>query len=88
MGSVPVIEDVMTPGRCSPGHPLRLLKEWDAPVIYLKSWDELSDILQKEALMNDSEKLARRRNLINWYNWFKQKMREKFVSLVEQYFFD
>jgi hypothetical protein len=42
-GSVPVIEDVMTPGECgvSPAskmYPLRLLKELEAPVIYVKNW--------------------------------------------------
>ncbi|KAJ8301086.1 LOW QUALITY PROTEIN: hypothetical protein KUTeg_020073 [Tegillarca granosa] len=92
-GSIPVIEDVMTPGHCGKSSvsetiPLRLLKEERAPVIYIKNWDELTNILNKELLLSQEDKAKRRRDLILWYESFKSKMRDKFVQAIEERFFD
>ena len=92
-GSVPVIEDVMTPGHCgksavSASVPLRLLKEEKAPVIYVKNWKELRTILEKESQMSQENKAKRRKDLILWYESFKSKMREKLVRVIEERFFN
>ena len=91
-GSVPVIEDVMTPGNCgraslSSQYPLRLLKEMDAPFIFIKDWSELTKIVEKERTLRHSEKVKRRRNILLWYESFKSKMREKFVRTINEHFF-
>jgi len=39
LGSIPVVEDIMTPGECDASNaasPLRQLKKMNAPVLYLK----------------------------------------------------
>lgn len=39
LGSIPVVEDVMTPGECdtsSAASPLRQLRKMNAPILYLK----------------------------------------------------
>uniref|UniRef100_A0AAZ3RNB0 Ribitol xylosyltransferase 1 n=1 Tax=Oncorhynchus tshawytscha TaxID=74940 RepID=A0AAZ3RNB0_ONCTS len=50
MDSVPVVEDIVTPGGCSAAHssPLRLLKAAGALFIFLKDYKELPGLLEKE----------------------------------------
>lgn len=88
-GSVPVVEDVLTPGDCSAGtrSPLRLLKDAGAPFIFLKDWRELSVILEKERGMSQKEKMERRIKLLEWYNAFRQQMKDKFTEVLEDAFF-
>ncbi|XP_069100893.1 ribitol-5-phosphate xylosyltransferase 1-like [Argopecten irradians] len=91
-GSIPVIEDVMTPGQCgssptSSSVPLRLLKEENAPVIFIKDWRELKDLLDRESTLSLEYKAKRRKELILWYENFKLKMRDKFVKVLEERFF-
>ena len=91
-GSIPVIEDVMTAGNCgsaslSSQYPLRLLKEMDAPFIFIKDWSELTSILEKEKTLRHSDRVKRRRNILLWYESFKSKMREKFIKVLNQHFF-
>lgn len=92
-GSVPVIEDVMTPGHCgaSPAsqlYPLRILKELDAPVIYLKDWKTLPELLEREARMTHQEKVKRRQKLVEWYENFKTVLRDRMVKVLENRFFN
>ncbi|XP_070193466.1 ribitol-5-phosphate xylosyltransferase 1-like [Littorina saxatilis] len=92
-GSVPVIEDVMTPGLCgaSPASklfPLRILKELEAPVIYLKDWKTLPKILEAEARMSHEEKVERRKRLVKWYENFKTVLRDRMVKVLENRFFN
>ncbi|GFS09623.1 transmembrane protein 5-like [Elysia marginata] len=136
MGSIPVIENIMTPGHCggsslsqqkslqnsllaakegsqklkallnsqnipsnpiliskekflsSESAPLRLLKEFDAPVIYVRNWDrDLQDVLRKEAAMSSEDKAARRRGMLRWYSSFLANMRHRLVSVLEDKFF-
>ena len=138
MGSVPVVEDIMTQGYCGNNsllkgvsktllfskdgqrhrdsvqnelgkshkiqpdpkffyhskvrsrvsQPLRLLKEFDAPVIYVRDWStDLQDILGKEASLSSGDKKARRRALLRWYTSFLTKMRHRLVSVLEDKFF-
>ncbi len=88
-GSVPVLEDLMTSGHCGQdaSAPFRLLKKYNAPVIFVKDWDELPAILQKEKERTDSEIRERRRNVFKWYNFFKEQMRELFVDVLDERFF-
>uniref|UniRef100_H3BH37 Ribitol xylosyltransferase 1 n=1 Tax=Latimeria chalumnae TaxID=7897 RepID=H3BH37_LATCH len=91
-GSVPVIEDVMTPGNCgnsSVSHrtPLQLLKIMHAPFIYLKNWKELPAVLEKEKSMTLQEKVQRRKDLIEWYKWFRVQMKQMFVNITEMSLF-
>ncbi|XP_070803184.1 ribitol-5-phosphate xylosyltransferase 1 isoform X4 [Pituophis catenifer annectens] len=90
-GSVPVVEDVMTPGNCgnsSVHHraPLQLLKTMGAPFIFIKDWKELPTVLEKEQNMTLQQKIQRRKILMEWYQQFKAQMRQKFVSTLEKAF--
>ncbi|XP_041350136.1 ribitol-5-phosphate xylosyltransferase 1-like [Gigantopelta aegis] len=92
-GSVPVVEDIMTPGSCGPSSasevaPLRLLKEFNAPIIFIKNWSQLHDILEKETRMTHEDKIKRRQKLIQWYENFKYLMRERLVRVLEERFFN
>ncbi|XP_077049678.1 ribitol-5-phosphate xylosyltransferase 1 [Siphateles boraxobius] len=88
-GSVPVVEDVLTPGACAVGNrsPLRLLKDAGAPFIFLKDWRELPAILERERGMNQKEKTERRMRLLEWYSGFRQQMKDKFTEVLEEAFF-
>lgn len=88
-GSVPVVEDVLTPGACANGRssPLRLLKDAGAPFIFLKDWKELPAILEKEHVMTQAEKTERRMRLLEWYTGFRQQMKDKFTEVLEESFF-
>ncbi|XP_070611722.1 ribitol-5-phosphate xylosyltransferase 1 isoform X2 [Erythrolamprus reginae] len=90
-GSVPVVEDVMTPGYCgnsSVHHraPLQLLKTMGAPFIFIKDWNELPAVLEKEQNMTLQQKIQRRVILMEWYQQFKAQMRQKFVNTLEKTF--
>ncbi|KAM6437865.1 ribitol-5-phosphate xylosyltransferase 1 isoform 2-T2 [Liasis olivaceus] len=90
-GSVPVVEDVMTPGNCgnsSVHHraPLQLLKSMGAPFIFIKNWKELPAVLEKEQNMTLQQKIQRRKMLMEWYQQFKAQMRQKFISTLEKSF--
>ncbi|MBN3319005.1 RXLT1 xylosyltransferase, partial [Atractosteus spatula] len=91
-GSVPVVEDIMTPGSCgkslaSHTAPLRLLKAMGAPFIFLRDWRELPAILERERKMTLPEKAERRQGLLEWYSNFRQQLRERFSAAVEEAFF-
>ncbi|OXB67473.1 hypothetical protein ASZ78_006804 [Callipepla squamata] len=90
-GSLPVIEDVMTPGDCGNSSvyhsaPLQLLKTMGAPFIFIKNWKELPAVLEKEKKMSLQEKIQRRKKLIEWYQNFKAWMRQKFINTLENSF--
>ncbi|XP_067683992.1 ribitol-5-phosphate xylosyltransferase 1-like [Haliotis asinina] len=92
-GSLPVVEDVMTPGNCGSSSaslvaPLRLLKEYNAPIVYMKDWNQIVDILDQEAKMPHEDKVKRRQKLIQWYENFKSLMRERLVRILEERFFN
>ncbi len=88
-GSVPVVEDVLTPGACAVGNrsPLRLLKDAGAPFIFLKDWRELPAVLEREREMSQKEKTERRMVLLEWYSGFRQQMKDKFTEVLEDGFF-
>lgn len=88
-GSVPVVEDVLTPGTCAagPSSPLRLLKAAGAPFIFLSDWKELPAILERERAMSQEQRVDRRRRLLEWYASFRQQMKERFSDVIEEAFF-
>ncbi|XP_078532157.1 ribitol-5-phosphate xylosyltransferase 1 isoform X2 [Lissotriton helveticus] len=90
-GSVPVVEDVMTPGQCGNSSsyrsaPLQLLKSMGAPFIFIKNWAELPAILEKEKTMSLNDKIERRKKLLEWYRHFKAQLRLKFTQALEESF--
>lgn len=89
LGSVPVVEDLRTDGNCdaSAAAPLRLLKQYDAPITYVKSWYELSELLKKEAECTLEEKIERRIAVVNWYKSFKRNLSNHFIKVIKQNFF-
>ncbi|XP_028903754.1 ribitol-5-phosphate xylosyltransferase 1 isoform X3 [Ornithorhynchus anatinus] len=89
--SVPVIEDVMTPGNCgntssSQRAPLQLLKTMGAPFIFIKNWKELPAVLEREKKMSLQEKIQRRKKLIGWYQHFRAQLKLKFINALENSF--
>ena len=93
VGSVPVIEDASVTGSCgtatSDNHRqvLRLLKQHEAPVMYISDWRQLPAILQREQQLSRADIIARRINVIQWYQKFRRKMRDTFVHVISQKFF-
>ncbi|XP_012565809.2 ribitol-5-phosphate xylosyltransferase 1 [Hydra vulgaris] len=92
-GSVPVIEDVMTHGQCSKdfssdkhGAPFRLLKTYNAPVMYVHDWSELLSIIELESKMPHVEKVKRREAILRWYEKFRSKMRDVFLEVLSKRF--
>ena len=88
-GSVPVIEDVVTPGRCrraGEGSPLHLLKTYQAPFIYVKDWKELPRIIEKEMQLTHLEIVERRRKILTWYRHFKEAIRDKLIDVLQNTF--
>eukprot|EP00112_Aurelia_sp_Birch-Aquarium-sp1_P002874 Seg1319.10 transcript_id=Seg1319.10/GoldUCD/mRNA.D3Y31 product="Ribitol-5-phosphate xylosyltransferase 1" protein_id=Seg1319.10/GoldUCD/D3Y31 len=92
-GSVPIVEDIMTPGKCGSSQsadktstPLRILKAMDAPLIYLKDWKELSTIISNEKKLSKEYVLKRRKNLLKWHEKFKYELRNLFVNQIKQGF--
>ncbi|XP_034444680.1 ribitol-5-phosphate xylosyltransferase 1 [Hippoglossus hippoglossus] len=88
-GSVPVVEDVLTPGTCAagPSSPLRLLKAAGAPFVFISDWKELPAILERERAMSQEQRVDRRRRLLEWYGSFRQQMKERFTEVIEDTFF-
>jgi len=93
VGSVPVIEDTTVTATCgtadTDGHRqvLRLLKQHEAPVMYVSDWRQLSAILHRERHMSPADIVARRINVVRWYRKFQKKMRDMFVRVIHQKFF-
>ena len=88
-GSVPVIEDVVTPGKCRRGSemlPLNLLKTFKAPFIYIKHWKELPKIIENEMQLTHKEIVERRLKILSWYKTFKEALRDKFVTVIQNKF--
>ena len=62
--------------------PLRLLKRYGAPVIFVKDWaTELPGILERERSLTLKDKIKRRQGMLKWYAGFKRKLRDHFVTV-------
>ncbi|XP_015928548.1 ribitol-5-phosphate xylosyltransferase 1 [Parasteatoda tepidariorum] len=85
-GSIPVVENVMTPGMCGgPKSPLRLLKAFNAPLIYINDWSELPYLISQELRMTLEEKVKRRIKIIEWYENFKLHLRNQLISIIKDH---
>lgn len=85
LGSIPVVEDVVTHGLCdrtSRHSPLRLLKKHNAPLILVKNWQELHDVLLEESQRTLVQKVERRLSAVRWYSDFKKKMKQEFIEVL------
>ena len=89
LGSIPVVEDVMTGGQCGTDHKvaLRLLKKYKAPVEYIKNFKELPQIVEKYQRMPLDELVKRREQILLWYIKFKESLRDHFVNVIKKKFF-
>jgi len=87
-GSIPVVEDVMSDGNCSctsqQQRPFRLLKAYNAPLVYLTNWQrELQFILHTHKQLPYEQKVNLRQQALDWYHNFKMRMKEKFISVIK-----
>ena len=92
-GSIPIIENRMTPGNCGNNSlyenaPLRLLKQHNAPVIYIHDWKQLPGILAKYRNSPLDEIINMRIKILNWYERFRNELRDQFVSTISNKFFE
>ncbi len=92
-GSIPIVENRMTTGNCGnntlyENAPLRLLKQYHAPVIYVYDWRELPAILDKYRKVKVEEIIERRVKVLDWYDKFQTQVRDQFVSTIKNKFFE
>eukprot|EP00055_Hartaetosiga_balthica_P008490 m.31805 g.31805 ORF g.31805 m.31805 type:complete len:453 (+) comp6336_c0_seq1:74-1432(+) len=80
-GSIPIVEDVIQPESCGT-NPIQLLKDHNAPFIFIKSWDDLPTILKHEMRRTPLEMHERRRSLLDWYETFKLQMKNRFCNTL------
>lgn len=85
-GSIPVVETVSKEGHC--GHPnhdvLRLLKASNAPLIYVSNWTkDLPSVLEEFQHLSLQEKVRRRQKLSDWYQAFKESLKNHFVDVIK-----
>ena len=84
MGALPVIEDQRSPGSCDA--PYRLLKEHNVPALFVSDWDELPTLYAYLSSLSQSETVDQRKKLVQWYNGFLAKMRDKLISVISDNF--
>ena len=84
LGSIPIIEDNMTPGICV--SPLRLLKKFNPPFIFVKNWKNLHYLLQKDKFLNLKEIIQQRKKILQWYDDFKRNIATYFISTLKDTF--
>lgn len=87
-GSVPIVEDRTVSTGCDyKTGPLRLFKKYKAPILRVKNWTEMHDLLIKERGLSDKERVVRRERLVSWYKAFKLTMRRTLVKVINKKFF-
>lgn len=89
LGSIPVVEDIVTPGTCDRQYsnsPLRLLKKYNAPLILIKTWKDLHKVLTEESQRTLGHKVERRLAAVQWYADFKKKMKHELVNVISKKF--
>ncbi|EGD77267.1 hypothetical protein PTSG_08361 [Salpingoeca rosetta] len=84
-GSTPIVEDVIQPKTCG-RDPLALLKELEAPFIYVKDWRDLPAVLEREQRKTPQQLFQQRVALVTWYEDFKVRMRGRFCSTLAHAF--
>ena len=84
-GSIPILEDKTTEGVCDINGPYRLLKKYEAPVIYIKDWTELKGMFNK-GTFTERKIVNLRKRILDWYEIFKYKIREEFLDALSSNF--
>lgn len=90
--SMPIIEENLdhVKGRrsnCDQESAYRLLKEFNAPVKFVHNWTkDLDDVLVNELNLKPEQRLDRRIKISNWYDSFKNKMKERLFKLIKERF--
>ena len=82
-GSIPVIEDVSSKGKCDP-RPWRLLKKYNPPVKWVKNWDNIGMLIRKDQRRSLRSKIERRKEILKWYSFFKNEIKKEFLNVVEK----
>lgn len=85
LGSIPIVEDSMTPGLCV--SPLRLLKKFNPPFLFVKNWNNLHGVLQTDNL-NFKNIIEQRIQLLLWYDIFKKNIATYFINILKESFFN
>ncbi|XP_018017980.1 ribitol-5-phosphate xylosyltransferase 1 [Hyalella azteca] len=62
----------------------RLLKEAEAPFIWLYSWFDLQDVLEREKTLSEGAKDRRRRSMLRWYDHFQQVLAKRFIQVLHR----
>eukprot|EP00052_Salpingoeca_macrocollata_P011711 m.90516 g.90516 ORF g.90516 m.90516 type:complete len:394 (+) comp18169_c0_seq2:50-1231(+) len=84
-GSIPIVEDVIQPATCT-HDPLRLMKHFHAPFLYVRKWTELPALLAKRRALAPEQQQKEREHAVAWYEWFKQQMRQRFLEVLAYHF--
>lgn len=84
LGSIPIVEDNMTPGLCVSS--LRLLKKFNPPFVFIKNWKNLPEVLQTDNL-NFKNIIEQRIKLLLWYDIFKKNVATYFLNILKESFF-
>ncbi|XP_054166106.1 ribitol-5-phosphate xylosyltransferase 1-like [Oppia nitens] len=89
-GSVPVVEENMNHTKktsCDKNEAYRLLKEANAPLIYVSNWtQDLPNILSNELNLSLEYKIQRRLYIIKWYSKFKTLIKSQFLKVINEKF--
>ncbi|XP_033098767.1 ribitol-5-phosphate xylosyltransferase 1-like [Anneissia japonica] len=87
-GSIPIVEDTISEGACdkSGDAPLRLLRRMNAPFVYIKDWKQIPEILKSLDSGNPEDVVQKRRDIVKWYQWFKQQMKVQFLNALREKF--
>ena len=89
-GSVPVVEENLshvTKTSCDTRSAYRLLKENNAPLIYVSNWTkQLPDIIANEMNLSQEFKIQRRLQIIKFYTEFKTIIKNRFLRIINEKF--
>lgn len=94
-GSVPVLEENLSHVKyprssCDEFSSYRLLKKYQAPVIFISNWtSDLTGLIENEInSVTQEEKIGRRTSLLEWYSKFKLIIRDEFIRAIETKFLE
>ena len=91
-GSVPIIKDVIRRHPCFKkgglhnGSFFTLLKQSKAPVIFIKRWEDLVPVFQKESFLSQEMVVMRRKIILDWYQTFREQQKENFLNSLRKHF--
>ncbi|KAI1299227.1 hypothetical protein HDE_03850 [Halotydeus destructor] len=91
-GSIPVLEENLShvtgsKTSCDHSSAYRLLKLYNAPVIYVHNWTaELPNLIARESGYSQEYKVRRRLHAMNWYSGFKNTLRDHFIDVLSRKF--